>query len=91
MPGDAGPTPTGSLRCALRRRTMEIGMSLGWRTDEVVAFAECLTGRAWDACGQAELEVVCDEYEAIRRVIAAKRLRRTIADKLMRDGREGGP
>ena len=66
------------MTCDLRHRVMELGTRLGWRRDEVVAFAESLAGRPWDTCEEAELEAVRQEYEAIQREIAAKRLRRRL-------------
>lgn len=60
----------------LRSQVLALGTELGWRPDEVVTFAEAVTGRSWRACGPVDLEAVRDEYLAIRRAIAAKALRR---------------
>jgi hypothetical protein len=60
----------------LRAHVFALGAELGWRPDEVVTFAESVTGRSWRACGPVHLEAVRDEYLAIRRAIAAKALRR---------------
>ncbi len=86
----AAGAATASATCELRRRVMELGTGLGWRRDEVVAFTESLTGHAWGACGDAELEAVCREYEAIQREIAAKRLRRrALAEAILAQGHRG--
>ena len=74
----------GSLDCALRERVLGLGTQLGWRPNEVIAFAQGVTGRRWLDCGPAELEAVRDEYLAIQHAIEAKLLRRRArADALL--------
>ena len=75
---------TGNLECALRERVLALGRKLGWRPNEVIIFAEGVTGRHWQECGPAELAAVRDEYRTIQRAIEAKLLRRRArADALL--------
>jgi hypothetical protein len=55
---------------------MAFGAGLGWHPDEVIAFAEALTGRRWEEFRPADFAAAQTEYLAIRRAIEAKRLRR---------------
>lgn len=81
----------GNLECALRERVLALGAQLGWREDDVIAFAEGLTGRRWQECGPAELAAIRDEYLAIQRAIEAKLLRRrALAGALHAERRIGG-
>jgi hypothetical protein len=74
--GPAGPTPL------LRAAVLRAGGFFGWRTAEVIAFAEVLTGCPWPRCGVAELQLVLREYRdlavaaAVRVAGPAVRLRR---------------
>jgi len=82
---------TGNLVCVLRERVLALGTQLGWRQDEVIAFAEGVTGRHWQECGPAELAAVRDEYLTIQRAIEAKLLlRRALADALLAERCVGG-
>lgn len=75
----------------LREQVLALGIQLGWRQNEVIAFAEGVTGRRWQDCGPAELAAVRDEYLTIQRAIEAKRLcRRRLADALLAGQRTGG-
>lgn len=46
----------------LRTRVMRTGACLGWEPPDVASFAQALTGRSWEACGESELEAVLGEY-----------------------------
>ncbi len=59
-----------------RAKVFQLGAALGWSPEAVIAFTEALTGRPWRECGQAELEVVLQEYRGLVRVIQAKAARR---------------
>jgi len=59
----------------LRAAVLRLGGLLGWRSGEVITFAEAVTNRPWRRCGCAEFEVVLEEYWAIGRVIQEKRAR----------------
>jgi hypothetical protein len=63
-------------RAELRAAVLRLGGLLGWRTGEVIVFAEVVTDRPWRHCGCAEFEMVIEEYWAIGRVIQEKRARR---------------
>ena len=80
-----------SLDWALRERVLTLGTQLGWRPNEIIAFAQGVTGRRWQDCRPAELEAVRDEYLAIQRAIEAKLLRRRArADTLLAGHRIAG-
>ena len=82
---------TGNLVCVLRERVLALGTQLGWRPNEVIAFAEGVTGRHWQECGPAELAAVRDEYLAIQQAIEGKLLRRRVlADAVLAVHRIGG-
>jgi hypothetical protein len=49
---------------------------LGWSPEAVIAFTEALTGRPWRECGQAELDLVLQEYRGLVEAIQAKAARR---------------
>lgn len=63
-------------RIRQRAKVFQLGAALGWSPDAVIAFTEALTGRPWQECGQAELELVLREYRGLVRAIQAKAARR---------------
>ena len=60
-------------RAELRAAVLRLGALLGWRSREVIAFAETVTNRPWRRCGCTDFEAVIEEYWAIGRVIQEKR------------------
>jgi hypothetical protein len=81
----------GSVDFVLRERVLALGRKLGWRPNEVIIFAEGVTGRHWQECGPAELAAVRNEYRTIQRAIEAKLLRRrALAHALHAEPRIGG-
>ncbi len=66
-------------RVRLRAAVLHYGSLLGWQTQEVIAFAEALTGCPWRRCGCDELVAVLDEYLSIMDVIQGKAARRHLA------------
>ncbi len=62
-------------RAELRAAALRLGGFLGWRSGEVITFAEMVTNCPWRRCGCAEFEIVLEEYWAIGRVIQEKRAR----------------
>lgn len=66
----AGPPP------GLRAAVLRAGAVLGWRTAEVIAFAEALTGCPWPRCTAADLQLVLGEYRDLASAAAAKLARR---------------
>ena len=81
-------------RAALRDGVLECGRLMGWPTYTTIAFAEGLARRPWKRCTHAQLLVVLDELQAIRR--AFELCRRTPAARgpavrpERRDGRAPG-
>jgi hypothetical protein len=66
----AGPPP------GLRTAVLRAGAVLGWRRQEVIAFAEALTGCPWPRCTGADLQMVLGEYRDLASAAAAKLARR---------------
>jgi hypothetical protein len=64
-------------RARLRINVLRLRGLLGWGPRDVIGFAEALTGRTWQHCGRTELEVVRDEFLALRWVIRRKAARRS--------------
>lgn len=60
----------------LRTRVMRAGACLGWAPPDVASFAQALTGRSWEACGEAEIEAVLGEYQDLIDVIEDRRNRK---------------
>lgn len=67
-------------RARLRSAVLSLGAFLGWQPHEVISFTKALTGRAWQRCGRAELEMVLEEYQTLIQVIDAKAARTVRAD-----------
>src|SRR4051794_8947318 len=65
-------------RSRLRLRVLRLGGLLGWGPRDVIGFAEALTGRPWRHCGAVDLEVVQEEFLALRWVIRRKAARRSL-------------
>ena len=65
-------------RGRLRAAVLRLGGLLGWQPDEVIGFAEALTGCPWRRCGCAEFEVVLDEYIGLVHAIHARAARRRL-------------
>lgn len=79
-------SPDGCRRRAeLRAAVLRLGGVLGWRSGEVIVFAEAVTDRPWRRCGCADFETVIEEYWSIGRVIQEKRVRRE-QDTAQREG-----
>lgn len=68
-------------RARLRSAVLSLGAFLGWQPHEVIGFTKALTGRAWQRCGRAELEMVLEEYQTLIQVIEAKAARTVCADR----------
>lgn len=62
-------------RAELRTAVLRLGGLLGWRSGEVIAFAEAVTDCPWRRCSCGEFERVIEEYWAIGRVIQEKAAR----------------
>jgi hypothetical protein len=56
---------------------LRLGGLLGWGPRDVIGFAETLTGHSWQRCGRTDLEVIRDEFLALRWVIRRKAVRRS--------------
>jgi hypothetical protein len=65
-------------RARLRLNVLRLGGLLGWGPRDVIGFVEALTGRTWQHCGRCDLEVVRDEFLALRWVIRRKAARRFV-------------
>ena len=72
---DKGARDGRRRRAELRTAVLRLGGLLGWRSREVIAFAEEVTNCPWRRCGCGEFEMVLEEYWAIGRVIQEKRAR----------------
>jgi hypothetical protein len=82
--GNAG---AGSMENAgltrLRRSVLHLGNLLGWSQDEILVFAEAVTGAPWERCASEDLLAVVGEYRDIMQVLAvrlARRRTRRLAD-----------
>ena len=64
-------------RARLRLTVLRLGGLLGWGPRDVIGFVEALTGHSWQRCGRSDLEVVRDEFLALRWVIRRKAVRRS--------------
>jgi hypothetical protein len=64
-------------RARLRLTVLRLGGLLGWGPRDVIGFAETLTGHSWQRCGRTDLEVIRDEFLALRWVIRRKAVRRS--------------
>jgi hypothetical protein len=65
-------------RARLLINVLRLGRLLGWGPRDVIGFAEALTGHSWQHCGRSDLEVVRDEFLALRWVIRRKAARRSV-------------
>ena len=65
-------------RVRLRLVVLRLGGRLGWGPRDVIGFAETLTNRPWRQCDRTDLEVVRDEFLALRWAIRRKSARRSV-------------
>jgi hypothetical protein len=79
MPGDVAARssrqpPDGVQRSTplLRAAVLRAGGLFGWRTAEIIAFVEILTGCPWPRCGVVELQLVLREYRELAAAAAAR-------------------
>jgi hypothetical protein len=79
MPGDVAVRPPRQLSRVdrwplplLRAAVLRAGGLFGWRTPEIIAFVEVLTGCPWPRCGPVELRLVLREYRDFATAAAAR-------------------
>ena len=91
MPGDAAAPPSRQLACLdqptphlLRAAVLRAGGLFGWRTSEVIAFVEVLTGCPWPRCGVIELQLVLREYRDLAAAAAVRMAGRAVRHRRRR-------
>jgi hypothetical protein len=78
MPGEVAARPrrrpprVDRFTPLLRAAVLRAGGLFGWRTNEVVAFVELLTGCPWPRCGPIELRLALREYHDLATAAAAR-------------------
>jgi hypothetical protein len=85
MPGDPAARPSHQLLRIdrrtpplLRAAVLRAGGLFGWRTPEIIAFVEALTGCPWPHCGALELQLVLREYRDLAAAAAARMAGRAV-------------